>query len=1465
MHDDTGPSPLRASRAGASFLLSAASTSGTAQAHGGCDHLAGALAPQQRSALVALACPDLPPSALSGRLHLQAQQRARSALGRHERACASGYRPHLRAAATARAVLAAGAGLAPADEAAAAREHQAVQHHRRENALWQNLLDAATVCAHYTYEYRKAHVPSVELADNVVQALGRVGQATRALCARAVATMVACLPVAADAEQQQRQRQHTTAFGCVVSDVSECVEAPSWLLAREAARMLPARAALLLHCHDVLARPVEPYDVLLGEEVAEAAADAAATGADHDFAFGGLTVGQHMAAATVLADALQRHWDPGSRSHQWPLLCTDLTVLASVVSAAQALVLQQSTSIAQAGGPGVLAALTRPAVLLRAARVVSSELLFQVPPCDALPLVRSMLRHYFCSCLQDAFASALRLRGCMAAAATAAADVAKGVNGAAAAHGLGGAGGESDAQQQRQRLVAEMQQLRRLFEEAQEGCGKLLRQDYTRLLEAEEEVAAVAPRQEATAAQAGGGGGGSKPKGKVGAPGPPPKHSERHAAPAAEGVVSEQRRRLAHDRRTHLRLGLGLQVSRFRLAPAMFDTPLPPAGSAAAATTTATAAAAVAMPFTHAIQPPPPSPPLPQRELPLPLPRTQQQQHHHQQQHGQHQGKQPQPSPQPPQVVLMLPAAARHHAELDAIGSGEDRWVESEERAAFGWAAAESANRAAVARAMVGVLTPCWEAPLATLQRLRMSASGGPSVAAPAVTTAERPAAAEQPPPPLPPIPGPSPSSLVLQGAPAICYSLARTAAVNYVLDRVARGLAAAVTASEAVPDAALPPLQARLAAELAAVAAAAAGERHDPDRLPGSIRALAYTSEGASRVFAAVNKATSTLDECHQICGWPLVMTLESGSQELWERQQAGGVPQEQLMLLQDLRGGVDTEALLQREARLVATWAAQPGLAQAQDSPPGAQQGEEDTKGALAAAVRARISHELPVCDDAGVGTTGAALGSLLESALQRHPLRAAWLQPAHDQQTLAVALALAEPAHGGRARTAAADPSGEALVAVPLLDESVLKAEAGEPVRRHLQAVAQLVLRDVTQPTTTLGDGSAELHGQQHDEAAARNQRGGGSSSSTDSSSSTTRRMPPLVGACRKLRDDWPLRLPLALNRAVCRVANLGYHTVGWALSSLSPLQLEPAGGRASSMAFRTASSLLVDAALRRVEQGPPPAPPPEASPSDPTSLDVGEQMAQECEILKQGLASAQDVMQLCCALADLEAAGQEAAERDGDGPERELSRAQDLHLLAPDVLDDLLAAPPVPDWGREEVVAEEGVADEGVAEEGGAEEGKEEKGMGTGEEGAGRAGAGGRRGGSSVAGPGVRLRRQALQLLGRDANSATNMRHALMEMLLGNERPAALRPGGGGRGPGPGGGGPGPSGQGPGPGGGSPGPGGGARGPSGSSPGPGGGGGPGPGGECVHVRSGGGGQGHMEEESAEPPKKRRWHAG
>ncbi|PNW87356.1 hypothetical protein CHLRE_02g119484v5 [Chlamydomonas reinhardtii] len=81
-------------------------------------------------------------------------------------------------------------------------------------------------------------------------------------------------------------------------------------------------------------------------------------------------------------------------------------------------------------------------------------------------------------------------------------------------------------------------------------------------------------------------------------------------------------------------------------------------------------------------------------------------------------------------------------------------------------------------------------------------------------------------------------------------------------------------------------------------------------------------------------------------------------------------------------------------------------------------------------------------------------------------------------------------------------------------------------------------------------------------------------------------------------------------------------------------------------------------------------------------------------------------------------------------------------------------------------------------------------------------------------------------------GRDVNSATNIRHALVEMLLGHKRPASLQTGGGSGG------------------------GGGGSGSGGSGSG---------GGACAHLGSGGGGKGHVEEESAAPPKKRRKRAG
>ncbi|PNW86398.1 hypothetical protein CHLRE_02g084873v5 [Chlamydomonas reinhardtii] len=94
-------------------------------------------------------------------------------------------------------------------------------------------------------------------------------------------------------------------------------------------------------------------------------------------------------------------------------------------------------------------------------------------------------------------------------------------------------------------------------------------------------------------------------------------------------------------------------------------------------------------------------------------------------------------------------------------------------------------------------------------------------------------------------------------------------------------------------------------------------------------------------------------------------------------------------------------------------------------------------------------------------------------------------------------------------------------------------------------------------------------------------------------------------------------------------------------------------------------------------------------------------------------------------------------------------------------------------------------------------------------------------------------------------GRDVNSATNIRHALVEMLLGHKRPASLQTGGGGGGGG--------------------GSGGGGSGGGGGGGGSGGGGSGSGGGACAHLGSGGGGKGHVEEESAAPPKKRRKRAG
>ena len=206
-------------RGGTSLLGSALDDEGDAPpADVGCGGLAGALARRQRSALVALACPDLPPSALSGRgLHLQAQQRARCALGRHERGCVSGYRPHLRAAATARAVMAVHAGLAT-DEAAAARERQELQVIMREEEEWAQLHAAAQK---YHEAYAAVRSLSSTRGEPAVVALEVLRGATAALAAAVsglsayiVASILSSL--APPSVEAAEERLRTTAFGPVL-------------------------------------------------------------------------------------------------------------------------------------------------------------------------------------------------------------------------------------------------------------------------------------------------------------------------------------------------------------------------------------------------------------------------------------------------------------------------------------------------------------------------------------------------------------------------------------------------------------------------------------------------------------------------------------------------------------------------------------------------------------------------------------------------------------------------------------------------------------------------------------------------------------------------------------------------------------------------------------------------------------------------------------------------------------------------------------------------------------------------------------------------------------------------------------------------------------------------------------------------------------------------------------------------
>ena len=120
--------------------------------------------------------------------------------------------------------------------------------------------------------------------------------------------------------------------------------------------MLPARAALLLHCHAVLARPRVDYGDLLDVEDCLPAALTAQLrphGRDTEPAPAGRTPGGHMLAAAALADGLLTYWgmartgaDGGGSGAQAAgpppttttpllLLSSELAVLASVVSSAQ--------------------------------------------------------------------------------------------------------------------------------------------------------------------------------------------------------------------------------------------------------------------------------------------------------------------------------------------------------------------------------------------------------------------------------------------------------------------------------------------------------------------------------------------------------------------------------------------------------------------------------------------------------------------------------------------------------------------------------------------------------------------------------------------------------------------------------------------------------------------------------------------------------------------------------------------------------------------------------------------------------------------------------------------------------------------------------------------------------------------------------------------------------------------------
>ncbi|KAG2448179.1 hypothetical protein HYH02_006764 [Chlamydomonas schloesseri] len=1033
--------------------------------------LAGALSPQQRSALVALACPDLPPSALSGRLHLQAQQRARSALGRHERTCAFGYRPHLRAAATARAVLAAGAGLAPADEAAAARERQAVQQARSEEGTWGELLQAA---------HRLARGTAVAAADageqlDVGQHLLRMADLVNKIDVDEVVRSMAARQASSASEAAERQQ--VTACGRVLWGPVEGVAVASWLVAKHAAETLPARAVLLLHCHVAVARPLASYEELLGKD-AGAVAESRTSGRGEDepqIRPGGLKCGTYMARAAALAGALWRYWGrpqpavPGGTSGgggptdtaglhgalqalppppgPYPLLCSDLSVLANVVAAAQTLVLQQAPGIAEAaaGAAGVLAALTRPDVLWRAALALSIDLSRVHDVTSHRALQGGITRQF----VMD-IAKALSSLPAAAAATTGGAAqpqqlMATQAVGPAVCDSGGEAGGHSGGQQ----LRLELEELRRAWEREQDVPRKYVRRARLELAKGEERLLLLQRRAAA---------------GK---------------APADD--AQQLGKTVAESRRDVIGLEVRCQAGEC-LVSAAFDAllqrpPPPPAAMAQAApqafASTAAAPARVAAAAAAATATP----------AGVALPR-----------------------PQRPQVFL-LPAGAKEELEhcTSSLRSVQGEPLSGPElRAAFTWSGHESADRESVARAMVGALAPCWEARAEVELAGRGRHVGHSTLPAADPQAAPLPSAVSGPSSPSGGSPSTcshrhSPSSLVLQGAPAICYSLARTAAVNYVLDKVARGLA---------------------------VLAASAAE--------SSSDAVGLSSPS---MVAVADRLQHLLPQYQRACGWPLVMTLSRSDEAKAGRaeQQAGGVSEELLQQLPPLSGSRHIPELLRQSARLVATWTAQPPPRTRQPPYQAARELRQEPDGGGGCTLQVAVARRLaptavPQLSIARGSPTelGCAL-ELADDVLRNHSLRAVQLRPVGDLPTTTLAVMLAGLADvNGATRGASSE-----LVVVPVLDAATMGAGECKEAQLRLMGIVGLVLRDLTRPTA--------LRQQQGAAPAA----GGGAAG-------------PLLFCARQLRGDWHHRLPLALNRAVCRVLQLGYHKIGWTLSDLSPQQ-------------------------------------------------------------------------------------------------------------------------------------------------------------------------------------------------------------------------------------------------------------------------------------------------------------------